>query len=259
MLDAQCIVPLREADTGSIAYQLTVKIARNGECEGAQQQQLPGRRLQQILAPHYLGDAHGDVIDCNRELIRWNAVTPPDEKIAEIAACYGALLAEIQVDKTYFFAVRNAKPPVHSRGPEEASRVAAAAATSGINRLVVQIVGSAGGLGQVFARAGTWINESSGAQAPPGFQVMSAPLALRIRTIVSAAIRPLVPAKSEPLQVFNHRLRKFGARSLGIEIFVAQDQSAAELDGALGGDPKGARMAKVEKTGRRRGQTTAIR
>jgi len=46
MPDAQCIVPLREADTRSIPHQLAVKMVGNREREGAQEEQLTGGRLQ---------------------------------------------------------------------------------------------------------------------------------------------------------------------------------------------------------------------
>src|ERR1035441_8072797 len=119
-------------------------------------------------------------------------------------SCHVVLLSQIQIGKCDCFAVRNAKPPVHTRGLGETSCVAAAAATSGINRLVVLIVWSACCLSQIFTRAGTRINKPLISQSLPGFQIVSAPLALRIRTMLSAAIRPFVPPDSEPLQVFDH-------------------------------------------------------
>jgi hypothetical protein len=60
------------------------------------------------------------------------------------------------------------------------------------------------------------------------------------------------------LEIFDHRPRKLGARPLRIEILIAQDQSSAALGGTLRGDPKGARVSNVKKTGGRRSQASAI-
>ncbi len=95
--DAQCVMPLGEANARSIVHQLAVKIGGSGEPECAQQEQLPGCRLQQIFSAHYLGDAHGGIIDYDCQLIGWNIITPPDEKIAEIFSGEVALFSQIQV------------------------------------------------------------------------------------------------------------------------------------------------------------------
>jgi len=54
-------------------------------------------------------------------------------------------------------------------------------------------------------------------------------------------------------------LHEICSRALRIEIFIAENQSAMVLERTLVGDPKSARVSDVEKTGRRGGETTAIR
>ncbi len=48
-----------------------------------------------------------------------------------------------------------------------------------------------------------------------------------------------------------HRLKEFRAAALRVEIFVAEDERPAMLDGALRGRPKRARMAEMEQAGGR--------
>jgi len=120
------------------------------------------------------------------------------------------------------------------------------------------IVEGAGGLREILSRAGARINESCVAQPPPRLEIKRWPFALRVGTEVAAAVRPFHPTKAEPLEVFDHRARKLGTRTLRIEVFVAQDQGSTALGGTLRGDPKGARMPDVQKPGGRRCEASAI-
>jgi len=87
---------------------------------------------------------------------------------------------------------------------------------------------------------------------------MLAAFTLRVRRKWPAAIRSLGPRNSEPVQVLDHRVDEFRTASLPIEIFISQNECSSALGGALGGNPKRARVANVEKAGRRGGETPAI-
>src|SRR5579863_203866 len=88
---------------------------------------------------------------------------------------------------------------------------------------------------------------------------MPAPFALRIWSKRPAAIRSFGPLNSEPPQVLEHRFDEFEAATLRVQIFVAEDELAAALSSTLRRYPKSARMAKMKKPSRRRGESPAIR
>src|SRR5271169_1211649 len=167
--------------------------------------------------------------------------------------------SQVQIYEVHFFAIRNAEAPVDSCRFGEGGGIAAMAATSWVDGLIVPIVGGAGCLREVFARAGAGINGSSVAQFSPRFEVVGPALALHIGTVVPAAIWAFGPADAEPLEVFDHRACELCSRALRIEIFVAENQGAPVVERTLVGDPESAGVSDVEKTGRRGGETTAIR
>src|SRR5215470_6739150 len=95
-------------------------------------------------------------------------------------------------------------------------------------------------------------------QPPPRFEIMSAPLALQVRTECPAAVRPLAPPDPQPLQILDHRPRKFLTRALRIKVLIAQNECAVPLDGSLRRDPERARMADMQQPRGRRRQPPAI-
>jgi hypothetical protein len=70
-------------------------------------------------------------------------------------------------------------------------------------------------------------------------------LVLAIRSEGSAGIRSFLPSEAEPTQVFDHGVIKVRLGSIGIEIFVAQNQSSLGGERAQVRDPEGAGMAQV--------------
>ena len=60
------------------------------------------------------------------------------------------------------------------------------------------------------------------------------------------------------MQVFNHRLDKFLLAADAVEIFVAQDERAANFLRALLRNPESARVAQVEIACRRRRQAATV-
>ena len=84
------------------------------------------------------------------------------------------------------------------------------------------------------------------------------PLALSVRTDCATAVGSFLPLKTEPAQVFGHRLDKFLLAARAVEVFVAQHERAADFLRALLGNPKSARVTEMQITGRRGGETAAI-
>jgi hypothetical protein len=71
-------------------------------------------------------------------------------------------------------------------------------------------------------------------------------------------IEAFVPIQTEPAQVFIHGTDELQLTTLVIKIFIAEDELTLSSSGALPRYPKGACMAQVEKSGRRRGKPPAI-
>ena len=132
-------------------------------------------------------------------------------------------------------------------------------AGSGINRLVIVVrVRRAGGGLDVLARAGAGINEISGAQFFQRGAVKIHPLALVVRRKWPADVRAFAPFKTEPAQVFKHRVHKFHFEARGVQIFVAQNQIAAVRARAFLRGPERPRMAEMQMARRRRRKPAAI-
>jgi hypothetical protein len=75
---------------------------------------------------------------------------------------------------------------------------------------------------------------------------MRHPLALVIRRKRPATVRPFLPAKPKPAQIFQHRHYEFGFATLGVEVFVAQDQHPVLRLRTLLRHPESPRVAEVK-------------
>jgi len=87
---------------------------------------------------------------------------------------------------------------------------------------------------------------------------MFVPLALRVGRERSAAIRAFSPIDPEPTQILKHCLDKIGTATLGIKIFVSEDENSAPLAGSLGSRPESSSMPNVKKSGGRGRKAAAI-
>jgi hypothetical protein len=81
---------------------------------------------------------------------------------------------------------------------------------------------------------------------------------LRIWAHRPAAVWAFDPLDSQPSQVVHHGLHELWAAALRIQIFVAKDQLAMMLGGALCRDPEGAGVAEMEQARGGGGETSAV-
>jgi hypothetical protein len=186
------------------------------------------------------------------ELVRGHVIAAPDDEVSKIPAGREALLAKMRVGEAHFLTAGHTETPVHSRWFTELLSIGAGTASARIDGLVIAIVRSGGRLFKILARAGAGESEARIAQLAPCRQVMRPAFALRVGAVRAAAIGAFRPAKAEPAQVLQHGVSKFGAATLRIEIFVAQDQRACILLSSPGSNPKGACVADVEQASWRR-------
>ena len=77
-----------------------MKIGRRPDTQGLIDEQLPRRRRQQVLAAHDFGDAHRVIVHGDGQVVGWQVVISPDNKIAKVPAGDKALGAEAAVFKS---------------------------------------------------------------------------------------------------------------------------------------------------------------
>src|ERR1700691_3050239 len=159
------------------------------------------------------------------------------------------LPAQIQIRKLNRFAIANAEPPIHARRLRELGPIQILALTTSprIHGLIVSIIRSIRGLRQILARTHARIQNPALSQPPPSLQIVRPALALGVRGIGSAAIRPLAPTNSQPAQIFHHGASTLRSRALWIQILIPQNQSSVILDRPLRCDPESSRMTKVQQ------------
>jgi len=249
--EGEGVVAFGEALAGVVGDERTMVVSRGGDAEGAEKEQLAEGGCDEIRAADDFGDMEIGVVDGAGELIAGDVVFAPDEEIAEIATGDGALGTEVGVDEDELLVVGNAETPVggDAIGERRKRGVGRRAERFWINRFVVE-VRSAGGLGDVAARAGAWEDEAGGVEAGEGGAVKEKALAL--------GDDGAVPSQAEPGQVFLKSGDEFGTATGGVEVVVAQEERAAGGSGALVSEPERARVAEVKVAGGGRRKASAI-
>src|ERR1700722_2558495 len=145
-------------------------------------------------------------------------------------------------------------PAVNCCGPKWPSGKASA----GVNQLVIGGVRGLRGGSKVFAGAGAGVDGSGFAQPMQSGAVEQHSFALMVRVERPATIGAFLPFETEPAKVFEHRSDEFGAATVGGEVFVAENELAVVLEGALLGSPECAGMPEVQKAGGRGREASAI-
>jgi hypothetical protein len=113
-------------------------------------------------------------------------------------------------------------------------------------------------LRDIFAGTRAGIDQAACSQLLPGIEIVRSAFALGVWAEWAATIRAFAPGDSQPAQVFDHGLHKLGTATLGIQVFVAEDELSALLSAALGCNPECAGVSEMEKTGGRWGEASAI-
>src|ERR1035437_2579451 len=225
------------------------------ESQGAVEQNLPRRRLEQILTAHDFGDLHGRVIGDAGKLITWHAVAPPDHKVAKVHTRHKALRAEIQIYKFDCFAVGDAETPVEVARLDELARGGigrhgddSGAACAGIDgfvveRIYISVTWLATALQMIFirrkilmrraergfqvlARTATREEKAAPEQLSTCVQIEGLATALLVGSKRPAKVWAFLPANSQPAQVFECGVGVLGAAAVRVQVFHAHDQRA---------------------------------
>jgi hypothetical protein len=96
--------------------QLTVEPFGRGVLKGAVEEDLASCGFQKVGAANDLCYLHREVVGDTGQLIAWQAIPTPHEKIAEVDAGREALGAEVGITKLDDFAFRNTESPVEAAG-----------------------------------------------------------------------------------------------------------------------------------------------
>ena len=131
-------------------------------------------------------------------------------------------------------------------------------ALSRVQRLIVSVIRRTGRERNIFSRTRARINRSDVSQPLPGREIESPALTLSVRTGRTPAVRPFLPGNPQPAKVLNHGVDELRTATLRIQVFVTKNQNSIALGRSLCRDPERPRMPKMEKTGGRRRQATAI-
>ncbi len=254
---AEGVVAFGEAHAGGVQHQRGVEKLRSGSVKRAEEQELAKGAFHEVSPANDFGDPEIGVVHGAGELVAGHAVFAPHEKVAEVAAGGSGLGAEAVVVKREGLAGGDAEAPVDGErvGERWERGVGGRAELGRVDWFIIgcgrgTLVGRAEGIEDIAAGAGTGENGAGGVELGEGGAVERETRAL--------ADDGLGPGEAEPTQVFEHGGDEIEAETDGVEVVVAEKQSAAGGAGALGSEPKRAGVAEVEVPGGRRREASAI-
>jgi hypothetical protein len=148
-------------------------------------------------------------------------------------------------DRLFRFEARRLDPGSRSAG-------------SWIAWLFVRCMPRGDGVENIFARAETREEITTGPQPIEGGPVKGQTLALRIGTMRTATVRSLLPFQAKPAEILVSGSDKLRAATWSIEVIHPHDQRASGAAGALVSDPERSRVSHMQKPGGRRREATSI-
>ena len=230
--------------------------------EGAEDENLSKGGLDEISPTDHFGDVHLCIVDRACQLVAGHVVFPPNEKIAEIAACDRTLLAALEVIECNLLLVGHAKSPVRCDRISEWRKRCVGWRTerSGIYRFIIRtaLMRCADGLQHVATGASTGENQAFVVQSLEDGAILRTSLTLVVRSKGAADVRSFRPFEAQPAKVLQHRLDIVQAEANRIQVIITQNQHALRFPGSFRSDPECTRVAQMKVTGGRRRKTPAI-
>jgi len=105
---------LGQPQTSLVPNQVAMKVGWYGKAEGADEEQLPGSRFQQVGATDDFGNLHRSVVRHHGELVSGNIIAPPNHEVAKILPGDESLLALTWVIQCDGLAFGNKESPIHA-------------------------------------------------------------------------------------------------------------------------------------------------
>jgi len=233
---------------------------RRARPKGAVKKQLAKRGCQQVRAPDHFRYLHRDVVHDHGQLIRWNIIAPPNDKIAKIDAGDRCLRSLETIEKSQCFPMGNPETPVRaSRSRGTRNDRESGPASPWVKRLVISRVGRAERSLDIPAGAITRVDMAAGPEPFPGVEIERPALALGVRSKETTRVPTFVPIDPEPAQILNDAGDKFRPAPIAVQVFDPQDQFAAAFTRPLERRPKGPGMAQMQKTGGRWRDASTVR
>jgi len=229
-----------------------MKITRLGcNSKGTIKEYLPGRGIQQIIAPHDMGDSLTGIIDDNRELIRglpaFRRVAPgPNDKIADCRRRVVTLWPAKEIGESDGL-IRDGQSPTRlvigkpgreTRGPKRGGKGDIVCPFLRRRRRGLNL--SAGQIARVY--------QPFRGERFHGFNVRERLIRLDKRT--------RIPINPQPCEQVDREVDNAGLDARCIEVFDAQHDAPAILTSQRPVDEKRTSISQVQRAGGRRGQTS---
>lgn len=221
--------------------------------EGGVEAQLPRRTAEQVVAAHYLGDLHREVVDHHRELIGRHVVGPPYDEITHRGG--HVLLHEARdavVEGPYARRGREAPghaPPQGACARQYGLRIER---PTGARVHGFGAVWSLSGQGHVASAARAGVHPAHSLELLECAAVEARAEALEVRGVDGRTVGAFVPVEPEPRQVGQRGLGRTGRGACGVEVFDAHHPSTALRPHRERRRQRRTRAAHVERPGGRR-------
>jgi hypothetical protein len=255
---AEGVVTLGEALAGFVGHQWTVAKGGRRQSKRAVEQKLAGGGEEEVGPANDFGDLHGGIVHDNGKLVSRNVVVTPDDEITEVFSGDESLRAEMTVGELNRLAIGNPETPINCGVRDAECGINGGPTGARINQFFIRDMRSAYGGLDVLARAGAGIDGAGSEQTVKRGAIERDARALKVGSEPTAAVRAFLPLEAEPAKVFEHGGSEFRPATIGVEVFVAENELAGVFARALLRDPKRAGMAEMQKTGGRRREAAAI-
>jgi len=237
-----------------VEHQRDVQVAGCRQPEQALQQDLPGRRADEVGTAHDVGDSLRPVVDDDRQLISPQAIGAAQHEIAGRHAQVFMMDGAVAVDPVDDGRRLPGRRDPQSPGARDAPRRQAVAASARIHRLVMPLGRDAAReqrLADLLARARAGIDAAVGPQAIERTSIGVVPPALPDDRPVG--VQAMVRERGED--------RRRGARHLAgrVEVFDPQQPSSAMGSGVEKTGQRGDQRAAVQRAGRRWREAADVR
>ena len=200
-----------------------------------------------IVAAHHVRDLHLHIVRDDGELVRRMTVGADDDEVFDVGA--------VEFDRTVDEIVEARRARRHLEA--DRARLSGALARGDVvrgaceTRAVVRPAargGFAGGAfrGQFFSGAVAVVRASLRDEGVRHRAMPIAPLRLKVRPVRPADLRPFVPVQTKPAQPVEDAVHHFVRRALGVGVFDAQHEDAAEAPREQPVEQRRARAADVQ-------------
>jgi hypothetical protein len=215
---------------------------------------------QQVVAPHHLGDAHGGVVDHDRQRVGPQAVAAAHDDVADLAL---DVEARGRAEATSSTTTPGSKRARHAGARPSARRARRARAERA--RSAVRRPARSGPCGAEAASCRSRRDSQSSARATGGgergerLRVVRAALALAVGAVGTADVGALVPVEAEPAELVEVAVDGAGTVRGPSRSSTRSTKRAALRPRAGPGQQRGAGVAEVERAGGRGREAPADR